>query len=321
MSGNRRQHFIPEFYLAGFTADGSRDSFLQVLDQATGKQWRARPRELAHQRDLYRVELPDTDPNVLEKTFAEFEGQVATVLREVEASGRPPEGEAFSNLMFFTALLAVRIPRHRAQISKFIDEIAKAMTQLSISTPERWDSTRKRMVEAGHPEFADMTYDEAKQTFRPDQFKVDFPQTWHVGMLFESAKTILPALGGREWTFLRTDDETGDFVCSDYPVGLVWSSGEMSFYPPGFGLPDTEVSLPLSRTWAMLGTFEGTGGVDKATLATVAAINSRTCTRAQRVFSGQADFAFTKPGGEIGSLPELLAMIQEKRRGAEAGDA
>jgi hypothetical protein len=312
MSENRRQHFVPEFYLSGFTADGERESFLHVLDQTTGKQWRARPRELAHQRDLYRVEVPGTDPNIFEKTFGQFEGQIADVLRELTATGVPPEGEAFSNLMFFAALMAVRIPRHRAQISKFINEIAKNMTQLSIATPEHWEATKKRMVESGHPEFGEMSYEEAKKTFRSDQYTVDFPQTWHVGMLFESAKAILPTLGDREWTFIKSDDAAGDFVCSDYPVGLVWASGEMSFYPPGFGLPDTEVSLPLTREWAMVGSFEGTSGVGKASRATVAAINSRTCARAQRVFSGREDFTFTKSDGAIGNAAELLAMIQSK---------
>ncbi len=314
MSDNRKQHFIPEFYLADFTPAGTREDYLHVLDQTSGKQWRARPGELAHQRDFYRVELPDTDPNVFEKTFGVFEGQVADVLRRLFDSGRPPEGEDFSNLLFFIALMSVRIPRSRAQISKFINEIATNMAQMSVSSPERWEATKTRMLEAGHAEFAEMTYEEAKETFRPGRGTYDFHQTWHVGIVLERAKAIFPTLADRQWTIFRSDDEAGDFICSDYPASLVWADGRDGFYPPGHGAVETEISLPLSRSWAILGSFEGENGVYRATRQTVASINSRTGRYARQLYSPAAEFALIQRNGGLGTAADLLAWIAERKQ-------
>jgi hypothetical protein len=313
MTENRKQHFIPEFYLTGFTTTGESTDFLHVLDQVTGKQWRARPTELAHQRDFYRVDLPDTDPNFFEKTFAAFEGQMADLLRRFLTSGKPPEGEDYSNLMFFLALMAVRIPRSRAQISKFINDIATNFVVLSVSTPERWEATRRRMVEQGHAEFENMTYEDARETFRPGRGMFDFQQTWHVGILLERAKAIFRPLADREWTFFQSDEEIGDFICSDHPLSLVWTNGDEGFYGPGHGLTGTDVSIPLSRNWAMLGRFEGEGGVQRATHTIVARINSRTAMFARQVYSGAEDFVWAKRDGKPGTSGELLAQIGARR--------
>ena len=314
MSENRRQHFIPEFFLAGFTESGARECLLHVLDQETGRQWRVRPGEIAHQRDFYRIEVADVDPNLFEKTFGAFEGQVAEVVRNLVVSQQPPDGDAFSNLMFFIALMAVRIPRRRAHMSRHVDEIAKAVMRMTVATPERWEATRRRMRADGVAGPAEMSYEEAKALFESDDFSVDYPRTWHVGVLHDSAKTIFPYLADRQWTYFVADDEAGDFICSDYPVGLVWSSGETSgFFPPGFAVSETEVSMPLTRRWAMLGRFEREGGVYRATRTTVAAINSRTGMSAQQLYSAKADFVLTKRGGDIGTTADLLAWIAQRK--------
>jgi len=314
MTETRKQHFIPQFYLTGFTATGDSTDFLHVLDQSNEKRWRARPAELAHQRDFYRVELPDTDPNLFEKTFAIFEGQIADILRRFFSSGKPPAGdEDYSNLMFFLALMAVRIPRSRAPISKFINEISQNFLQLSISTPERWEATKRRIVEQGNAEFANMTYAEARETFRPGQGTFDFHQTWHVGILLERAKAILQPLADREWIFFRADDESGDFICSDHPLSLIWTNGDQGFYDPGHGSTGTDVSFPLSRRWAILGRFEGEGGIYRATRATVAAINSRTAMFARQIYSTAEDLIWTKRDGSIGNAVDLLAQVAARR--------
>ncbi len=53
----RKHHYVPQFYLQGFTVDGKGDGQLWVLDQKTGRQWQSTAKSSARQTDLYRVEL------------------------------------------------------------------------------------------------------------------------------------------------------------------------------------------------------------------------------------------------------------------------
>ena len=52
----RKHHYVPAFYLAGFTEEGSQDGRLRAIAKSDGRIFGGTPRTLAHQRDLYRVE-------------------------------------------------------------------------------------------------------------------------------------------------------------------------------------------------------------------------------------------------------------------------
>jgi hypothetical protein len=52
----RRHHFIPQFYLAGFTDSGQRDGSLWILNREDGLRWQGTPASVAHERDFYRVD-------------------------------------------------------------------------------------------------------------------------------------------------------------------------------------------------------------------------------------------------------------------------
>ena len=46
-----KQHYVPKFYLRGFTESGKETDYLYVIEQETGKQYKSRPSELAVQKD------------------------------------------------------------------------------------------------------------------------------------------------------------------------------------------------------------------------------------------------------------------------------
>jgi hypothetical protein len=71
----RKHHYVPQFYLKGFTPTGADGEALWVLDQHSGKQWQSTPPGIAFERDLYRVTAPGVAPDLVERKFAEFEGQ------------------------------------------------------------------------------------------------------------------------------------------------------------------------------------------------------------------------------------------------------
>jgi hypothetical protein len=71
MSNPRKHHYVPRFYLSGFTADSPR---LHVLDKETGKSYASRIDDVGCERDFYIMEVEEEgDPFAVEKFFSTVE--------------------------------------------------------------------------------------------------------------------------------------------------------------------------------------------------------------------------------------------------------
>jgi hypothetical protein len=135
----RKHHYVPKFYLAGFTNTGRPDGRFYVLDKNQKKQWVDSPRDTAHKRDYHAVDLgPNVDRMIVEKKLAIIEGQQSAVLQSIiDAQALPhEETEEFAELMGFIALMVVRVPSIRNTVSKFIDDISKKELFATFSTPQ-----------------------------------------------------------------------------------------------------------------------------------------------------------------------------------------
>ena len=112
----RRHHYIPKFYLVGFTPSGEENDFLFVLDKDSGKQWKAKPENVAHQRDFYRVEIPGVKPDIFENALSKIETQASIIIKNIISSEALPdkESEDFLDLINLVALMTARIPRIRS---------------------------------------------------------------------------------------------------------------------------------------------------------------------------------------------------------------
>lgn len=88
MNQPRRHHYVAQMYLAGFTNTGTKDGQLWVADLKRKHEWRCKPEGVAHSRDFYRLEIPEVDPFVIERSFGELEGEFAAVIQDVIANKR-----------------------------------------------------------------------------------------------------------------------------------------------------------------------------------------------------------------------------------------
>ena len=80
----KKHHYLPKFYLAGFTASGEVADRLYVLDQGQVKEWYTTPEKAATEHDFYSVDLgPDQDPAAVEKILARLEANFSRVVRMI----------------------------------------------------------------------------------------------------------------------------------------------------------------------------------------------------------------------------------------------
>src|SRR6266542_4232172 len=133
MAERIRGHYIPKFYLNGFTTGGTDTSYFFFLDKGRRKQWESTPNNAAKEWDMYAIDppRPDMDRQVVEKKLGELETTFAEVLRQTIADRRlPTSDEQWNVLMNFIALMFVRTPFFRNKLDEFTNTIYTAMLQM-----------------------------------------------------------------------------------------------------------------------------------------------------------------------------------------------
>lgn len=249
----RRHHFVPQFYLAGFTETDSNEGDLYVLDQRQLKTWKNTPKQTAFQRAIDAG--PGGDPMGIEKSLSDLEGVWATAIRQVVQQQALPTDRSFADLMIFVAFMAVRVKRFREILSDFVDRASKAEIRANLASEEGRASFRK-VIEAQGRSLSDEEFNQVVAFGLSGQFDVEFDRTWHVRQMIETALALAPSLSLRKWVLWTSEDGAPDLICSDSPVAPSWATQVSGPYSPAFGTPTTIVSVPLNRRMAIASMLE-----------------------------------------------------------------
>ncbi len=262
----RSHHYVPEFYLAGFTRSGSRDDFLFVHDRQEEKGWRQRPRELACERDYYRVEVEGIAPDAVEKALGEFEAQAADAVRRIREARELVAGEGFDTLLNFVAIQATRVPQFREMFEQNKVHFTKFHLRMVLGHPEAFEQFAEERRREGRELPPGMTRERLLEFLEDEcRYTIEIPREASIKNMVEMAEHLLPVLAARRWMLMVSDDEEADFICSDRPVILIPTRADGPRFL-GFGQTHTEVLMPLDRRMALVGHFgddTGTKGVDR----------------------------------------------------------
>lgn len=306
----RRHHFIPQFYLAGFTKEGSADGDLYVLDQGRQKTWKSSPLQTAHKRDFHAIDAgPTGDPMVVEKALSVLEGRWTDVVRRVVQQRALPGDDSFGDLMIFVAFMAVRVLRIREILSDFVDRVSKAELFAVVATEESRKKVRND-IEAHGGKMTDEEFVQLLSFVRSGQFDVDLDQTWHVQEMIRMAVILAPLLSLRRWALWASDENAPDLICSDSPVAPRWMSPVPESSSPGFGTPNTIISVPLNRRLALVSAADVPLSERRLDRADVATVNSATAMYANQLYASGEDFVWTMSDGQVGNSGDLLRVLR-----------
>lgn len=287
----RKHHYVPQFYLAGFTDNKTSEGNLHVVDIEHQKMWVAKPKDTAHQRDFHRIDIgPDSDPMGIEKALGVLEGRWSTAVRHVVEENRIPgaDEEIFGDLMMFIAFLHVRVPRIRETIDDFLARVKKK---------EKF--AQRQLAAEGKP-----------VEFVSNWAELD--QTWHVQVMIENAILVAPYLWQRKWNLWAGGVEPYDLICSDSPVALTHLGTNGRRQPAGFATPNTIVSLPLNRHMAMVSGLEFDVGRHPLGQVQAAQVNTSTGMYARQLYCPRPDFVWLRNDGRICGKSELLKAFEDK---------
>jgi hypothetical protein len=308
----RKSHYIPAFYLVGFTASGEVGGNLFVFDQSTGRDWVSSPRNAATERDFYMVDLgPGEDPDIMEKILARLETDFSGILQDIVAQQRfPASSEDFNWFLNFVALMVARIPRTRRIASEAVDRATKAHLRQALASRDGWDQFRQACAAGGH-EIADDEYEHYKKFAESENYSVGLDQTSHVQMMAKDMiDALLPALAERSWALGVATEESPDFICSDVPVGVWPVLGADLEKPITLLTPNTVLSCPISRRMVAIARYEKQRPVRVVVSRGVSLFNTWTLSEARHVFSSTSDFSYLRRDGTVGCKADLRAGIR-----------
>lgn len=311
----RRHHYIPRFYLAGFTEKGAQDDKLWVLDQDYIKQFKASPVSIGFEKDYNAVEIDGVDPDSFEKSLSKFEGIAAPVIKKiVETEGLPPSDMDYNILINFIALMALRVPSRRKIYDQFIEDSSKIQLDIICQSKERFESYTERMRAKG-VEVSNVSYEQMVDFLKRDQFTVKADTNTHIANILRGIDAIIRPLADRQWMLVINDNESCPFICSDNPVSIVWTKEMPIFYSPGFGLRHTEVTFPLNKRIMLLGRFEQLPTIIQVKgRKEIAMLNSRTAMYANRhIYSTYQNFPWLMKNNDIGNIKDLLRVLRKEK--------
>lgn len=309
---SRNHHYIPQIYLRGFLDSSLQKEQLHVIDRIERRHFISNPRNIGSQRDFNRVDIPGMPIDEAETgIFSPIDGRTGEVLKYITDNAALPIEEDMFALLCFVALLFNHNPQHRSNLVKTETEILKRALRLLVANREKYESQMQTVFGEGNGR---ITYEATKQFVEEEDFEIKYRHGHHLKYeLGVISDVIVPLLFQRKWALLIAGVGVSDFVCSDRPVALITignppQNRDHPYYigGPGLAQTNTELSTPLNRNMALIGTLEGDSYVTTVDDRIVAEINTRTIHFAARqIYCSNLKFKFSE-NGELKSGRDLV---------------
>jgi hypothetical protein len=292
----RRQHYVPRCYLKNFSVPRKAKRQIQVFDRKDGRTFPSAIDNIAVERDFHTVNVEGIEPDVFEKSMAEFESDLGPALERIIETRSLDNAEDTGLLLNFVTLLAVRIPHLRETIRDFHERVATTAMKLALATPERWARQMEKARAAGAiSSDRGVSYEEMKHFVESGNYTMSLRTERHIQLEAGSFEKVLPFMFRRKWILLKTAKDSGGFITSDHPVCLTYTGPRSEGFAarPGFGLRNTEVLFPISPGLAVVGAFEVQDGEAKIDEEMTAQFNGTIASFAERhVYARDYNFKY-----------------------------
>jgi hypothetical protein len=204
LSGPKRQHFLPKFYLEGFTKDGMVAVFDRELNEIRVQQ----PVNTCVIGHFYTMEdSAERKRFELEQLLSEYESKVSFVIKKLVATDEINVDER-TDLAIFVALAAFRTPDIVDSLKAFNSNLVRDMSkQMFADVEEVKARMRGKSDLPSTEEELEVEARELVEFVQSGQYEVNTRHTWAVGMAMKMAFNVAPILAGRDWAVVHRDNE------------------------------------------------------------------------------------------------------------------
>jgi hypothetical protein len=246
LSGPKRQHFLPKFYLEGFTKNG----MVAIFDRGKNEVRVQTPVNTCVIGHFYTMEDSEGRKRFeLEQLLSDYESKANFIIKKLEAC-EEINAEERANLAIFVAFAAFRTPDNIDSIKLLSSSLLSDMTSRMFADVEEVKEGMRGMPNSPSAE-EDLKKEaiELVEFVKSGQYKISTNHTWAVGMAMKMAFIIAPIFAGRNWMVIHRDSEKKSFVTTDAPVLLTTVTPRANnIYGIGFGNADAFVMFPLNQS-------------------------------------------------------------------------
>jgi hypothetical protein len=250
LTGPKRQHYLPRFYLDGFARDG----ILAVYDRDSNEVRMQKPENTGVIGHFYTVEDELGRKRFeVEQILSEFESKAAPIIKKMATRENLSDDER-SNMAIFVAMAMFRTPDMLDSIKAANAGMVKKMTKLTFGNLEMAKAAIRGSPTA--PTSEEELDKEARgivEFVQKDQYTIETNHRWALRMAIELFSSIAPILAGRDWLVVHRSNEKQSFVTTDSPLVLTtMEPRKNNFWGIGFANKDALVILPLTESCSLM---------------------------------------------------------------------
>jgi len=246
MSTPRAHHYLPQFYLRGF----SRDDRLWVYDRYKNEYRNQTPKNIAVERDYYTI-IDDNGKKKadIEKFFSVIEGKASPVIQKVDARNNISTEER-DILSIFMSFLKVRVPDFEKANDEYNEKIIKWMNKFMFCD-EKHTKVMLDNYEKDTGEKLDIEPDELMRFIHEDEYRIKVNKNFTLGLMLELGMETAHYLRQMDWIFIYPPKEAS-FVTTDNPFTLIPPPEYNKFWGVGILSKGAVKYCPLSQHVAVL---------------------------------------------------------------------
>lgn len=242
---SKRHHYIPQFYLKGFSSD---EKHLFVLDKEASKEERFRYQtinSIAFQKHLYTYQTKSRKKETLEDMFSQIEGRAATVIRKAELKQDLTDQER-NDFSLFLSFLWIRVPYSKKEFERSTQQLYEKIARKSVvMTPKKnlkefFEKRGKNLTDKEIDDLVDFAINEKRS-----KITVTVPHSYWIKQMLLLGVDIAPALEIADWEF-RVATKSFAFVTSDNPFLLLPNRPLDPFEGLGLLTPGAKKVIPIS---------------------------------------------------------------------------
>jgi hypothetical protein len=239
-------HYIPEFYLQGFTEKKG----LLWVHEKNGSPRASTPKREANQPDYYALSNDATDSDALEKMYARTESIVAPAISKSRNSLFLMNDEDAGNIRAFVALSFTRVPHFIDFVKKTQIELTKKLAAKSARQDQKFEETVAKVNERYGTQ---INPDEARDIFLKGDYELSHKNNdFALASMMRVTQKIIQILVEEFEHDLLYAPKDSSFITTDSPVMTLINEGDGSaLFGPGFAHQRTEVIFPLNKRAAM----------------------------------------------------------------------
>lgn len=276
----KRHHYIPVFYLNGFT---NKNGCLYIYDKVDKPVFESSPEGIAYENHYFSFMTPhgERDSETVENNIMLLEGEFARVVKKIHNCEDLTVDDRIVFALFMASMI-VRIPNMRDNIRKSTGETIKHISVFMASHKENFERMMEK-YERDTGKQIGMNVEELRQWMKnPDNYDVTVDKQYAIAMALSLLENFARVFFQMKWAFLRATDDY-KYMTGDNPLQYIDPThNPRSFYGVGLANKNIEVSLPLSKEICAFGSWKYREGYIQANNQHVKHLNKMAVTASVR---------------------------------------